>query len=116
VRNSGVRPSDDVIVQTIIGMGRNLDLDSRRRGDEAQKALLIAHGCDLYQGHSAGAPPMPVADFEHMPTAAPPERRLRRQRLKRRRFHPRSAQRQGTWVGTRCLAQEGCRHQQQTAV
>ena len=30
---------------------------------EAQKALLIAHGCDLYQGYLL-ARPMPVADFE----------------------------------------------------
>ena len=66
VRNLGVRPSDDVIVQTIIGMGRNLDLEVLAEGveTEAQKALLIAHGCDLYQGYLL-ARPMPVADFEH---------------------------------------------------
>ncbi len=65
VRNLGVRPSDDVIVQTIIGMGRNLDLEVLAEGveTEAQKALLIAHGCDLYQGYLL-ARPMPVADFE----------------------------------------------------
>jgi diguanylate cyclase (GGDEF)-like protein/PAS domain S-box-containing protein len=67
VRNLGVRPSDDVIVQTIIGMGRNLDLEVLAEGveTEAQKALLIAHGCDLYQGYLL-AHPMPVADFERM--------------------------------------------------
>ena len=66
VRNLGVRPSDDVIVQTIIRMGRNLDLEVLAEGveTEAQKALLIAHGCDLYQGYLL-ARPMPVADFEH---------------------------------------------------
>ena len=65
VRNLGVRPSDDVIVQTIIGMGRNLDLEVIAEGveTEAEKALLIAHGCDLYQGYLL-ARPMPVADFE----------------------------------------------------
>ena len=65
VRNLGVRPSDDVIVQTIIGMGRTLDLEVLAEGveTEAQKALLIAHGCDLYQGYLL-ARPMPVADFE----------------------------------------------------
>ncbi len=65
VRNMGSRPSDDVIVQTIIGMGRNLDLEVIAEGveTEAQKALLIAHGCDLYQGYLL-ARPMPVEDFE----------------------------------------------------
>ena len=53
-------------MQTIIGMGRNLDLEVLAEGveTEAQKALLIAHGCDLYQGYLL-ARPMPVADFEH---------------------------------------------------
>ena len=65
VRNLGVRPSDDVIVQTIIGMGRNLDLEVIAEGveTEAQKAILAGHGCDLYQGYLL-ARPMPVADFE----------------------------------------------------
>ena len=65
VHNLGVRPSDDVIVQTIIGMGRNLDLEVIAEGveTEAQKAILAGHGCDLYQGYLL-ARPMPVADFE----------------------------------------------------
>ena len=65
VRNLGARATDDVIVQTIIGMGRNLDLEVLAEGveTEAEKALLIAHGCDLYQGYLL-ARPMPVADFE----------------------------------------------------
>ena len=65
VRNLGSRPSDDVIVQTIIGMGRNLDLEVIAEGveTEAQKAILAGHGCDLYQGYLL-ARPMPVADFE----------------------------------------------------
>ncbi len=65
VRNLGSRPSDAVIVQTIIGMGRNLDLEVIAEGveTEAQKAILAGHGCDLYQGYLL-ARPMPVADFE----------------------------------------------------
>ena len=65
VRNLGARATDDVIVQTIIGMGRNLDLEVIAEGveTEAQKAILAGHGCDLYQGYLL-ARPMPVADFE----------------------------------------------------
>ena len=76
VRNLGSRPSDDVIVQTIIGMGRNLDLEVIAEGveTEAQKAILAGHGCDLYQGYLL-ARPMPVADFERSlgGPAAPPQ-------------------------------------------
>ena len=58
VRNLGMRPSDDVIVQTIIGMGRNLDLEVIAEGVEtqAQKDILAEHGCDLYQGYLLGRP------------------------------------------------------------
>ena len=61
VRNLGARATDDVIVQTIIGMGRNLDLEVIAEGveTEAQKAILAGHGCDLYQGYLLGRP-MPV--------------------------------------------------------
>ena len=76
VRNLGARASDDVIVQTIIGMGRNLDLEVIAEGveTEAQKAILAGHGCDLYQGYLL-ARPMPVADFERSlgGPAAPPQ-------------------------------------------
>lgn len=58
VRNLGVRPTDDVIVQTIIGMGRNLDLEVIAEGVETQeqKGFLMQHGCDLYQGFLLGRP------------------------------------------------------------
>lgn len=61
VRNLGVRPSDDVIVQTIIGMARNLELEVIAEGveTEAQKSFLAQYGCDLYQGYLMGRP-MPV--------------------------------------------------------
>ena len=76
VRNLGSRETDDVIVQTIIGMGRNLDLEVIAEGveTEAQKAILAGHGCDLYQGYLL-ARPMPVADFERSlgGPAAPPQ-------------------------------------------
>ena len=76
VRNLGARATDDVVVQTIIGMGRNLDLEVIAEGveTEAQKAILAGHGCDLYQGYLL-ARPMPVADFERSlgGPAAPPQ-------------------------------------------
>lgn len=65
VRNLGTRETDDVIVQTIIGMGRNLDLEVIAEGVEtqAQKDFLARHGCDLYQGYLLGRP-MPLDAFD----------------------------------------------------
>ncbi|ABM34042.1 EAL domain-containing protein [Paracidovorax citrulli] len=64
VRNLGKRPTDDVIVQTIIGMARNLDLEVIAEGVETQEQrdFLDRHGCDLYQGYLF-ARPMPAQDF-----------------------------------------------------
>ena len=58
VRHLGERPADNAIVQTIIGMGRNLDLAVIAEGVEtqAQKDLLAGYGCDLYQGYLLGRP------------------------------------------------------------
>jgi len=58
VRHLGERTADNVIVQTIIGMGRNLDLAVIAEGVEtqAQKDLLVGYGCDLYQGYLLGRP------------------------------------------------------------
>lgn len=65
VRNLGVRPTDDVIVQTIIGMASNLGLEVIAEGVETleQKSFLARHGCELYQGYLLGRP-TPVADLE----------------------------------------------------
>ncbi|MBX9832396.1 MAG: EAL domain-containing protein [Burkholderiaceae bacterium] len=65
VRNLGVRHTDDVIVQTIIGMARNLELDVIAEGVEtqAQKDFLALHGCLLFQGYLMGRP-TPVAALE----------------------------------------------------
>ncbi|HQY38469.1 MAG TPA: EAL domain-containing protein, partial [Giesbergeria sp.] len=65
VRNLGTRETDDVIVQTIIGMGRNLDLEVIAEGVETQgqKDFLALHGCDLYQGYLLGRP-MPLDAFD----------------------------------------------------
>ena len=65
VRNIGIKPTDGVIVQTIIGMARNLDLEVIAEGVEtqAQQAFLAHHGCQLYQGYLFGRP-TPLAGFE----------------------------------------------------
>ncbi|MGP1629589.1 MAG: putative bifunctional diguanylate cyclase/phosphodiesterase [Giesbergeria sp.] len=62
VRNLGIRPTDDVIVQTIIGMAQNLELEVIAEGveTEAQRTLLLGYGCAFFQGYLL-ARPMPVA-------------------------------------------------------
>ncbi len=65
VRNLGVRSTDGVIVQTIIGMARNLGLEVIAEGVETveQKNFLAMHGCTMYQGYLL-ARPGPVAALE----------------------------------------------------
>jgi EAL domain-containing protein (putative c-di-GMP-specific phosphodiesterase class I) len=65
VRNIGIKPSDGVIVQTIIGMANNLGLEVIAEGVETadQQAFLADHGCTLYQGYLFGKP-SPLANFE----------------------------------------------------
>ena len=65
VRNLGVRPADDVIVQTIIGMARNLELDVIAEGVETQmqKDTLAEYGCQLFQGFLMGRP-QPAPELE----------------------------------------------------
>ena len=65
VRNIGVKPSDAVIVQTIIGMANNLGMDVIAEGveTEEQRAFLERHGCSAIQGYLFGRP-MPLDEFE----------------------------------------------------
>jgi len=71
VRNLGVRHTDDVIVQTILGMARNLELDVIAEGveTEAQKDFLARHGCVYFQGYLLGRP-TPVEDLEALMESA----------------------------------------------
>ncbi len=71
VRNLGVRHTDDVIVQTIIGMARNLELDVIAEGveTEEQRAFLAEYGCCLFQGYLLGRP-TPLAGLEALLDAA----------------------------------------------
>jgi diguanylate cyclase (GGDEF)-like protein len=65
VRNLGVRHSDGLIVQTIIGMARSLGLEVIAEGVETavQQEMLAQYGCEMYQGYWL-ARPEPVAVLE----------------------------------------------------
>ncbi|GAA4427802.1 bifunctional diguanylate cyclase/phosphodiesterase [Acidovorax lacteus] len=72
IHNIGVKHTDDVIVQTIIGMAQNLQLDVLAEGveTEAQKDFLALHGCHFYQGYLF-ARPMPAAQLEALLESVP---------------------------------------------
>lgn len=65
VRNIGVKSTDAVIVQTIIGMANNLGMEVIAEGveTEAQRAFLESHGCPAIQGYLLGRP-LPLDAFE----------------------------------------------------
>ncbi len=65
VRNIGVKHTDAVIVQTIIGMANNLGMEVIAEGveTEQQRAFLQQHGCGLCQGFLFGRP-VPIGEFE----------------------------------------------------
>lgn len=65
VRNIGVKHGDGVIVQTIIGMARNLGMEVIAEGVETEEQynFLKANGCSLFQGYLFGKP-MPLDEFE----------------------------------------------------
>jgi diguanylate cyclase (GGDEF)-like protein len=64
VHNIGVKKSDALIVQTIIGMAQNLGLEVIAEGVETQvqRDFLQQHGCQLYQGVLFGSA-VPVEEF-----------------------------------------------------
>ncbi|MGZ4980267.1 MAG: EAL domain-containing protein [Methylobacter sp.] len=65
VHNIEVKPTDTLIVQTIIGMANNLGVDIIADGveTEKQRAFLELHGCRVYQGDLIGKA-MQVEEFE----------------------------------------------------
>ncbi|MCK9199796.1 MAG: EAL domain-containing protein [Gallionella sp.] len=67
VRNIGVKPSDAIIVQTIIGMAKNLEMAVIAEGveTEEQRAFLEQHGCPLCQGYLFSKP-VPLGEFESL--------------------------------------------------
>lgn len=65
VNNIGVKDSDAVIIQTIIGMTENLGIEVIAEGveTESQRAFLEQHGCAFYQGYLCSKP-LPIEQFE----------------------------------------------------
>ncbi len=65
IHNIGIKPSDSVIVQTIIGMAKNLGIKVIAEGVETpeQRAFLEQHGCPIYQGYLYSKP-LPLEEFE----------------------------------------------------
>jgi diguanylate cyclase (GGDEF)-like protein/PAS domain S-box-containing protein len=67
VRNLGIKHSDAVIVQTIIGMAGSLGIEVISEGVETneQRAFLERAGCMAYQGYLYGNP-APLEEFADM--------------------------------------------------
>lgn len=65
VRDIATDPSDAVIVQTIVSMGKTLGMHVIAEGveDETQLQLLRAYGCEMFQGYLFGMP-VPVDELE----------------------------------------------------
>lgn len=69
IRNIGVNSSDSIIVQTIIGMTKNLGMEIIAEGveTETQRAFLERHDCPVCQGYLFGKP-VPLTEFEQLLT------------------------------------------------
>ncbi|MGZ8157775.1 MAG: putative bifunctional diguanylate cyclase/phosphodiesterase [Methylobacter sp.] len=67
VRNIGVKNTDTVIVQTIIGMGNNLGMEVIAEGveTEVQRDFLEQNNCSIYQGFLFSKA-VPIEQFESL--------------------------------------------------
>lgn len=67
VRNVTVDPCDEVMVKTIIDLGRNFQLNVIAEGVETdtQFSFLKLHGCMAYQGYLFSKP-VPIEEFEKL--------------------------------------------------
>ena len=65
VHNISITTADAMIVQTIIGMTKNLGIEVIAEGveTEAQRQFLAQHGCHFYQGFLFNKP-MPIEQFQ----------------------------------------------------
>jgi diguanylate cyclase (GGDEF)-like protein len=65
VRNIGVKSTDDIIIQTIIGLASRLGMEVIAEGVEtpAQREFLQHNGCTVCQGYLLGRP-VPLDQFE----------------------------------------------------
>jgi diguanylate cyclase (GGDEF)-like protein/PAS domain S-box-containing protein len=70
VHNLGIKPTDAVIVQTIVAMANTLGIEVIAEGVEtvAQQNFLGSIGCKLYQGYLYSKP-VPLAEFERLLSA-----------------------------------------------
>ncbi|MCS0592370.1 putative bifunctional diguanylate cyclase/phosphodiesterase [Massilia norwichensis] len=71
VREVGTQPGSAPIVEAIIALGRKLKLEIVAEGveNEDQRNFLVRGGCSSMQGFLLGAP-LPMAEFEHVYSAA----------------------------------------------
>ncbi len=71
VRDVGIQAGSAPIVEAIIALGRKLKLDIVAEGveNEDQRSFLVRGGCSSMQGFLLG-PPLPMAEFEHVYSAA----------------------------------------------
>jgi diguanylate cyclase (GGDEF)-like protein/PAS domain S-box-containing protein len=71
VRDVDTNPESAPIVEAIIALARKLELEIVAEGveHEAQRNFLIRRGCSSLQGFLLGRP-LPMAEFEHMYSAA----------------------------------------------
>lgn len=71
IRGLVTRPGDTAIVQSVLGLGRSLDLVVIAEGveTEAQREFLTQSGCRLFQGYLFSRP-VALAEFEARITAA----------------------------------------------
>ena len=67
VSNIGVKSTDAIIVQTIIGMAKNLGIEVIAEGVETdeQRTFLAQHGCPVFQGYLFSRP-VPIERFEQL--------------------------------------------------
>jgi EAL domain-containing protein (putative c-di-GMP-specific phosphodiesterase class I) len=67
VRNIGVQSSDGIIIQTIIGMAKNLTMQVIAEGveTEAQRMFLEQNNCQFFQGYLFSKP-VPIEQFEQL--------------------------------------------------
>jgi diguanylate cyclase (GGDEF)-like protein/PAS domain S-box-containing protein len=75
IRDLLARPRDAAITRALIGMSRELGLETIVEGIETaeQEAFLVALGCPAAQGYRYGKP-MPYDEVERLLTAAAPDR------------------------------------------
>jgi diguanylate cyclase (GGDEF)-like protein/PAS domain S-box-containing protein len=67
IHNIGIKTTDAVIVQTIIGMANNVGLEVIAEGveTEVQRIFLEQHDCQIYQGYLFSKP-LPIEQFESL--------------------------------------------------